>query len=104
MDIPFVGRSRFLHACEAAIREQRAELDARHAVQVNFQDEGGYDGRVIVTIHPADRRVFATDWDRADPTRFPARIRAAATALLNCGCEGRFELSHRNSSLTIQAQ
>jgi len=66
-------------------------------------DEGGYDGRVIVTIHATDRTIFGTDWERADPTRFPARIRAAAAALLSCGCEGRFEVSHSDGSLTIRA-
>lgn len=38
-----------------------------------------------------------------DATRFPARIKAAATALLNCGYEGRFDISHSDGLLTIRA-
>jgi hypothetical protein len=103
VDIPYARRSKFLDQCEAAIREHRAELDAHHPLQVNLHHAGGYEGRVIVTIHPSNHTSFATDWEHADPTRFPARIKAGATALQNCGCKGRFELSHRDGSLTIHA-
>jgi hypothetical protein len=37
--------------------------------------EGGYDGKVIVTICQGDRASFGTDWTSSDPTRFPARIK-----------------------------
>jgi hypothetical protein len=96
------SRSQFLAACETAIRERRAELDAGGMVHVDLQ-EGGYDGHVTVTIRPTDRTAFGTDWESPDPTRFPARIRAAATALLNCHCHGRFEVSHSDGSLTIHS-
>lgn len=102
MDIAYATRSQFLDPCEAAIRGHRTELDAGGVVHVDLQ-EGGYDGRVIVTIHPNDRTAFGTDWESTDPTRFPARIKAAATALLNCRCEGRFEVSHSDGSLRIRA-
>lgn len=95
-------RSKFLDSCETAIREHRAELNAGAPVHVDLR-EGGYEGRVVVTIRPTDRDVFATDWDRGDPTRFPARIKAAAAALFNCHCQGRFEVSHADGSLTIRA-
>ncbi len=64
--------------------------------------EGGYDGRIVVTIRQSDRDLFGTDWSTSDPTRFPARIRTA-TALLNCGFEGVFEVSHEGGSLAIRA-
>ena len=102
MDIAYAGRSKFLDVCEAAVREHRAELDAGEVVHVDLQP-GGYDARVIVGIYPNNLTVFRTDWEHADLTRFPARIKATATALLNCGCEGRFELSHSNGTLTIRA-
>jgi hypothetical protein len=102
MDIAYPTRSEFLDACEAAIREQQAKLHAGEVVHVDLR-EGGYDGRVIVSIHAADRAVFGTDWERVDPTRFPARIRAAAAALRNRHCEGRFEVSHSDGLLTIRA-
>jgi hypothetical protein len=102
VEIAYRKRSQFLTACESAIREHRAELHAGGVVHVDLQ-EGGYDGRVIVTIRATDRMAFGTDWERTDPTRFPARINAAATALRNCDCEGRFEVSHSDGSLTIRA-
>jgi hypothetical protein len=103
LDIRYVTRrSQFLGPCEAAIRRHRAELDAGGIVSVNLPP-GGYDGRVIVTIRPNDCSDFGTDWEHPDPTRFPARIKAAATALRNCGCEGRYEVSHSDGSLTIRA-
>ena len=102
MDIAYPTRSKFLDACEAAIHEQQAKLQGGEVVHVDLHD-GGYGGSVIVTIHPADRSVFGTDWAGADATRFPARIRAAAAALLNCQCEGRFEVSHSDGLLTIRA-
>jgi hypothetical protein len=102
VDIPYPTRSQFLDACEAAIRDHRGELQAGEVVHVDLH-EGGYHGRVIVTIHATDRTVFGTDWERPDPTRFPARIRAAAAALLKCRCEGQFEISHSDGCLTIRA-
>lgn len=102
MDIAYPTRSQFVDACEFAIRQHRAELQAGGLVHVGLH-EGGYDGRVVVTIDPADRAVFGTEWESADPTRFPARIKAAAAALLNCRCEGRYEVSHSDGSLTIRA-
>jgi hypothetical protein len=102
MDSAYPTRSQFLDACETAIREHHAELEAGGAVQFPI-NEGGYDGRVIAAIDPTDRSVFGTDWEGTDPTRFPARIKAAAAALLNCGCDGRFEISHSSGTLTIRA-
>jgi hypothetical protein len=102
VEIASSTRSQFLEACEAAIREHRAELDGGGTVCVDL-GEGGYDGRVIVTIRPNDREWFGTDWTSSDPTRFPVQIKAAATALLNCGLEGEFEVSHSDSSLTIRS-
>ena len=101
MDIPYATRSQFLDVCEIAIRRHRAELDAGGVVHVDLK-KGGYDGLIIVTIH-LKNRTFGTDWKNKDPTRFPARIKAAATALLNCGCKGRFEVAHSDGSLAIRA-
>ena len=100
MDIDFARRSRFLQACEDAIRSGRVALDAGGAVSVQLE-EGGYTGRVLVTIRPGDLSSFASDWEGNDVTRFPARLKAAATALLRCQCIGRFLLVHNDGSLEI---
>jgi hypothetical protein len=102
VDITYPTRSKFLKTCEAALHKYRAELEAGDVVHVDLQ-EGGYSGRIVLTIRTADRTAFGTDWERPDPTRFPARIRAAAAALMNCHCQGRFEISHSDGSLTIRA-
>ena len=101
MEIAFAIRSRFLEACENAIRKGRAELDANQAVRVELA-EGGYVGRVVVTIRPENAAHFMSDWEQGDETRFPARIKAAATALLRCGCIGDFEVVHTNGLLEIR--
>jgi len=101
MDIAYSTRSQFLDPCEAAVRQHHTQLISGEAVRIDLQ-RGGYGGRVIVTILPDDSMTFSTDWE-GNPTRFPQRIKAAATALLNCGCKGKFEISHSNGSLTIRS-
>lgn len=101
MDIPFATRSRFLTECEAAIRSQRDSLEAGTAVVIELED-GGYSGRVVVTIREGDGSAFGTNWEGADITRFPARIKAASTALLNSGCVGMFLVIHEQGVLTIR--
>lgn len=102
MDITYATRSKFLAACELGIRGHLTDLGASGVVHVDLQ-KGGYEGRVIVTIRQNDRSAFGTDWESTDPTRFPARIKAAATALLFSGCEGQFEVSHSDGVLSIRA-
>jgi hypothetical protein len=101
MEIAFVNRSRFLDDCEHAIRDGRDRLEDGEPVEVAL-DRGGYSGRAIVTVRAGDSTHFGALWEGSDPTRFPARIRAAATALLNCGCHGRYEIDHRDGALAIR--
>ena len=101
MDIAYATRSAFLAPCEDAIRRGRDGLMSGEPVEVVF-DDGGYGGRVTVEIRHDDRASFGTDWESTDLTRFPARIKAAATALLNCGCSGRYLIEHSDGRLTIR--
>ncbi len=101
MDIAYSTRSQFLSACETAIREQRAGLDGGRIVRVDFGG-GGYNGSINATIRPNDHAFFGADCELKDPTRFPARIRAAATALKNCECYGLFEILHSDGSIKIR--
>ncbi len=100
MDIAYVTRSAFLATCEAAIGSNRMRFDAGDAVEIRL-DDGGYAGSVVVEIRD-DATTFGTDWESTDVTRFPARIKAAATALFNCGCRGRFSVEHRDGLVTIR--
>jgi hypothetical protein len=101
MDIRYVTRSGFLDDCEKAIRDGRERLGNGQALRIAF-DDGGFPGRVIVTIREDHPACFNSDWESSDPTRFPARIRAAATALFNCGCHGSDEIVHADGELSIQ--
>jgi hypothetical protein len=103
MDIPYVTRSKFLEPCQAAL------LRTQHAKAVDGGEEifvalasGGYGGKFIVTVEDNGSSCFEVSWATKDWTRFPARIRAAATALKSCGRFGRFEIEHRNGQLVIR--
>jgi hypothetical protein len=101
MDIAFVNRSRFLDDCERTIRDGQDQLEGGGLLEIAF-DDGGYPGRVAVTIREGDSGYFNSDWEGSDPTRFPARIKAAATALFNCECRGSYEIVHEDGALTIR--
>lgn len=99
MNIPYISRSKFLATCEEVITAQRDQLHS--GVEVALVP-GGYSGRVSATIRLENPTKFETDWEASDPTRFPARIKAAITALRNCGCSGTFAIVHRNGGLSIK--
>jgi hypothetical protein len=93
--------SKFLTPCETAIRKELAALDAGTPIRLRFPS-GGYNGTVVVSIDRYDDGQFSAKWSSSDPSRFPARLKAAATALYNCACFGDFELSHRANTLEIR--
>ncbi len=101
MNIPYASRSRFLPKCEESIRNGREDLRDGVPMCLKFEP-GGYSGRVLVNIDAVNHNEFGTDWEEEDPTRFPARIKAAATALYNCSCFGRYEIAHKDGVLTIR--
>jgi hypothetical protein len=103
MDIEYnKAHSSFVGPCEDAIREERASLDAGQSIRVIFDKSGGYDEAVVVAIRDGDHSFFGSNWEGRDPTRFPARVKAAATALLNCGCYGRYLIEHQDGALAIR--
>jgi hypothetical protein len=104
MDIRYnAGDSKFVPPCAAAIRANRARLDSGNLIEVNFTEaEPGYSKRIEVEIRESDSTTFGTDWQSADASRFPARIKAAATALRDCGCTGRYAVEHCDGLLTIR--
>jgi len=70
---------------------------------IKFPRGGGYSGNIEVTIGSPTEKEFDAEVSLKDRTRFPARIRAAATALRDSGCEGRFLISHLDGVLNIRA-
>jgi hypothetical protein len=95
-------RSSFLEPCKEAIQKHRDDLDAGRTVRFSFDSAGGYKRHDTITIDSRDQNYFASDRDYNDPTRFSARLSAAATALRDLGYTGRFELSHDDGEVTIK--
>ncbi len=101
MDIPFATRSEFLGVCEQALTAQHERLNRGEQVDVPLE-LGGYNGHLIVTIRPGVTAAFQAEWESKDKSRFPSRIKAAATALRNCGYTGSFKICHDNGELSIR--
>jgi len=79
------------------------EIDGCHGhIDIKLPKGGGYDGEVYVTIESTVEKEFEAEVSLNDWTRFPARIRAAATALRDAGCYGRFRITHSDGILTIK--
>jgi hypothetical protein len=100
MRISYTFRSSFLETIIAALDELRGCPRPGNPLQVSLSEQG-YDGEVLVDISVEHDDSFAADWESSDETRFPARIRAAATALRDRGCYGRFLIVHKQGELTI---
>jgi hypothetical protein len=100
MKIKYALRSKFIANCEETINAKLNDLQKGLPIRVDFET-GGYDGEITVTIERNNSKEFNTNWENNDPTRFPARIKAAATALFNCHCFGRYKIKHENGVLII---
>jgi hypothetical protein len=63
--------------------------------------KAGRSGDRLVVVDRADTQTFEVDWNGNDPTQFPQRIRAAATALFESGCFGEFRIKHKDGVIEI---
>jgi len=82
----------------------RNELEAKGCLdklEINLKMPGGYRGNVEVAIGGPTEKEFEANVNISDRTRFPARIRAAATALRDRGCKGLFQIQHNNGKVQI---
>lgn len=100
MDIPYAPGSSFLSECQAVIRCSANNLAEGRPVRIELGPRG-YPGVAVVIIRSNDQGFFKAEWHGADSTRFPARIRAATTALRSCGWDGRFQISHKDGTIEI---
>jgi hypothetical protein len=71
-------------------------------VQVFLDKDGGYSGRHKVTVGPMEELEFELDGVLLDWTRFPARIRAACTALRDSQMPGSYFIAHEDGHLSIE--
>lgn len=93
-----VDRSKFYPLVRDAIRNAGGQWP----IVVALGKGGGYEGSVKVILGAATEAEFEAQVELNDWTRFPARIRAACTALRDGGQLGSFEIAHHDGILTIK--
>jgi len=94
-------RSKFYGPCIDGIDKSKQQLLSGWTIQVQLPESGGYDGDVILRIGSTGDETFQTSWSGSDPTRFPARIKAAATALRDSELVGTFAIRHIDGTVCI---
>jgi hypothetical protein len=98
MTLTYSTHSRFFAAIEAALRKAGGSFQRPIRVYLGPK---GYKRDAIVRISRSDSQFFETDWESNQPSRFSARVRAAATVLQREGYRGRFRISHSDGTLVI---
>lgn len=94
--------STFYSQCMEKITASREAAAPIPPIHVRFTaDADGYPGDAWVQVSHPEEETFRTDWEGDDPTRFPARIRAATTALRDARIRGRFRVWHETGDLVI---
>jgi len=85
------------------IGQVKDQIKKGSIVQTDLQKAGGYPGENIkITIMQHDIKNFDTDWEYEDPTRFPARIKALATALQDNWMWGTYLVSHNDGIIKLR--
>ena len=101
MKIPFVTRSGFLSDCSAGIAAQRDDLLSGLTVTIHLK-KGGYSREFDISLSADDQIAFDANYQSNDPTWFPVRIRAAATALRDATLYGQFHIAHKDGEVHIR--
>ena len=65
------------------------------------KDVDGYQGNLTIEINKGVDFFLAEDFKNKDTSRFPARIKATASALKSLGYIGKFFISHKQGILRI---
>lgn len=99
MHLPYSTRSKFFAPIEAALAAVGNRLDEPLTITL---EPLGYSRDAVVEIGAGGERTFWTDWESQHPTRFSARVRAAATVLKRRGLSGHFRIVHENGSMRIE--
>lgn len=99
MELRYPGRSKFFEPIDEVIRQVSDDLVRPVHIELI---PGGYDREAHILIGGLDTDTFGTEWESAHPSRFSARIRAAASVLRKRGFRGRFKAHHENGILTLQ--
>lgn len=92
-NIPFNKKnSEFKNLIFESLSQQEKLIESGNPITVKLEQSGGYSGNLSIGIFESEPN-FKADWESSDITRFPARIKAAATALRDLGKHGSFEIS-----------
>ena len=98
-----IKASTFLEDITPKITEKSHSISSGESVELTFEKDGGYPcPEITIRIDSATPDKFATSWTGSDPTRFPARVKAVATALRDLGMNGVFQVSYKDGKLSIQ--
>ena len=97
-------RSGLLTMIRDSIRDRKDSIRSGEQVEVVLKSaHDGYRGEHIVEISDGQDKHFKVEAAFRDPSRFPARISAAASALRKLDLTGRFRIKHEKNSLWIQS-
>jgi len=89
-------------AITEALKEQKQTLMAGRQIVIQLEAEKeGYSGTFDCKMNPSACSI-TVNFKNPDPTRFPARIKAAARAICQEGFDGTFEISQKAGILTIR--
>lgn len=103
MRVRYNKNSEFLLPIEEFIYSNLGPLNAGSEIVIWLQvDTDGYGGSTVVTITSQNTVGFESDIRLSQEGRFPARIKAAATALHNNGCIGNFRIIHKEGFVRIK--
>jgi len=86
------------------IKDQLNDFNGEAEIVLNDAEKDGYIGQFEINIGADNDNFDALDYKNLDITRFPARIKAAATSLKLLNFFGCFRISHKNGVLNIKKQ
>ena len=83
------------------IKNKLSDFKNENVIELQDLDNDGYSGEFEVDIGTDNNDFNVSDYNN-DVTRFPARIRASATALKSLNVLGSFRISHSSGVLKIK--
>lgn len=95
-----VKSSRFYMPCKNKIVQYKNEL-LKGQIVVELDSAIRYNGLVKLQINEGQFDSFAVIEEKYED-EFPARVKAAATALRDCKCYGYFEIEQKNNVVIIK--
>ena len=101
--IPFCVRSVFLETLLTSLTSRWDALIKGEMILIELGKRGGYSGKHQLRIDRDSSQEFTCESFRGDPSRFPARIKAAARALYDLGGSGEFIVTHEDGLMSVQA-